>query len=476
MAKTFFNWNHSVESKPREVRTAHTLDELVEIVRTPATCPSPIRVAGNRHSTTECFVTTGTQVFLDEEEFGKKCELSPDQKTLTVGAGVTMLKIANFLQRHELQLAVMPEVGNATAGSVACCGTKDSSFDNSPSQVSSTVIAVKMVKADGTIESVDARNGANAAARMRLIRSSYGLLGIIYEVTFKTEPLAVARYTYEILPLTPLPSLATLRDGANSILGFMQPYDDQILVERRTLVTNTKPTPEDWVKRKARSSTWRFGAAEIADSTSKAVKAASLISKIEPHFKDFTSSKSAAVLHELRVAIVQSLKATLDDFLASRTDCMINFREAEPYFDFTFWAFPVHKWEPLVSQYLKFVRQYEKDTGFQKSLFTEIYFISKDEASFLTFSPDEDIFTLDMVHHDANDRQWREMNQQFNVFAAKHGGLPLLNQTKELTTSPQVAGKSVVQDTLGNRWLEFLATVHAEDPDGRFMNDFFQKL
>lgn len=485
MAEIFYNWNKSAESKPTKVKNARNLAELVAIVRTPATCPLPIRVAGNLHSTTECFVTTGTQVFLDGE-FDTKCELHSTKKTVTVGAGVRMLDIARFLELHEVQLAVMPEIGNATAGSVACCGTKDSSFDSGPSQISSTVIAVKMVKADGEVESVDEQSNPE---RMRLIRSSYGLLGIIYEVTFKTEPLALARYTYDILSLNPLPSLADLRDGANAVLGFMQPYDNQILVERRTLVDPSTTGPlslGELAKYKARRWIWRSAAAEIAGSTSGAVEKVSSVkskilasvatSEIETHFRDFTSSASAAVLHATRVAMVKSVEKGLNDFRGSRADCMIEFSEGGPYFDFTFWAFPASKWEKIVPKYLEFVHQYEEETGFQKSLFTEVYLISKDNASFLTFSPDEDVFTLDMVHHDAKDERWKAMNRQYNAFAAEHGGLPLLNQTKELTTSPTVNGKSVVRATLGDRWQKFLDIVRKEDPDGRFMNDFFKNL
>lgn len=489
----FSNWNQSVENNPAQNVIAHNLNKLKAIVQDKDAHPSPIRVAGSRHSMTACFATTGTQVRL-EGEFQTRLQMNTDG-TLTVGGGVTMLQIANFLQQlnPKRQLAVMPEVGNATAGSVACCGTKDSSFNiedqKGPSQVSSTVVAVKMMKANGTVESVDARNSTAEAERLRVIRSSYGLLGIIYEVTFKTEPLTFARYTYEVLEWGdghPLPTLADLRDGANSILGFMQPYDNQILVERRTLVAPIAPDAlpsEEKVRREARRTTWQCTAAElaklasngVATTTSLASRILNLVgfSDIETKLNSLLSDTLFQVSNE---TMAQSLKALLDNFRSSRVDCMLNFHEDGPYFDFTFWAFPVSKWETLVPEYLKFVRAYKTETGFQKSLFTEVYLISKDNASFLTFSPDEDIFTLDMVHHDAKDQQWKEMNQRYNVFAAEHGGLPLLNQTKELTTSPQVHGTSVVRATLRDRWKEFFDKVKEEDPNERFMNAFFQSL
>jgi hypothetical protein len=39
--------------------------------------------------------------------------------TVTVGAAVEMIKIRDALRPHHMQLEVSPEIGNATAGSVA---------------------------------------------------------------------------------------------------------------------------------------------------------------------------------------------------------------------------------------------------------------------------------------------------------------------------------------------------------------------
>lgn len=484
----FYNWNKSVVSYPAEVLRADTVGELRKVVKDSDIYPRPVRVAGHLHSMTACFATNGTQVFLEGDGF-ERLQMNGDG-TLTVGGGVTMFQIASYLRQRKLQLAVMPEIGNATAGSVACCGTKDSSFNigesKGPSQISSTVVAVKMVKADGTIESVDARKNGAEAKRMRLIRSSYGLLGIIYEVTFKTEPLTFARYTYEIVELTPsLPSLEQIRGGANSVLGFMQPYEKQILVERRTLVNppNTTDDPplsiDELARSKARRAIWKYKAATLAEIThSGAAWKTSLASRLSTiGFSDVATMLNSLVSSNRQVVnetMASMLKGLLNSFRASRADCMIEFSNDKPYFDFTFWAFPVSKWQKIVPEYLKFVHDYRDKTGFQKSLFTEVYLISRDDASFLTFSPNEDIFTLDMVHQEANDDLWKKMNQQFNAFAAERGGLPLLNQTKELTT--QVNGQSVVRATLGGRWQEFLDTVREEDPDGRFMNDFFKNL
>ena len=149
---------------------------------------------------------------------------------------------------------------------------------------------------------------------------------------------------------------------------------------------------------------------------------------------------------------------------------MIDFAMHPPDpFDFTFWAFPVDRWETVVPAYLKFC----EDTApqFRASLFTEVYLISKDDNAALSFCPDTDVFTLDMVDHRPRDPGWHELNRAFNKLAIKpeHGGRPLLNQTKHLT-------KNDLEKSLRERWKKFGELVTHDDPQGRFRNDFFDSL
>lgn len=475
-----FNWNHSAVSQPARVVEASTVGELIAVVQGPETdYPSPVRVAGSRHSLNECFTTTGTQVTL-RGDFCTRCELN-DDNTLTVGAGVTMLTMAGFLKERGRQLPVMPEIGNATAGAVACCGTKDSSVGQAPGQVSSAVVGVKMVRADGAIEMLDERRSADEGQRMRAVRSSYGLFGILYEVTFRTEPLVVAQYTYEVIRLDvdALPTLEEIRGGADAVLGFMQPYNKWIMVERRTVVPDGQVSLLDDIRRRTRSFIWEHAAAALAeaevakrlDSVSEVI--AGVTSRVQEVLAKFSTKVIAPfeVLPTLNDTEKQLFETVFPHFLsgfdASRADCMIDFEDEGPYFDFTFWAFAVSQWATLVPEYLQFVHEYRTRTGFEASLFTEVYLIAQDNKALLSFSPSEDVFTLDMVDHRPNDPLWREMNQEYNRFAIQHGGRPLLNQTKELTRS----GASIVQTAFGAEWQAIL-----DRAQPRFMNDFFAAL
>src|SRR5262249_30629656 len=166
------NWNDSARCEPAQVVSPATTDELRRVVTDRDTYPSPVRAAGSLHSLNPSFTTHGTLVFTHRfKHIG-----APAHGTIAVGAGVTMLELRDALRRHGLQIEVTPEIGNATAGSVACCGTKDSSLGPTGlGQVSSTVTAVRLVDANGELREVSRESDPE---RLRLVRSSYGLLGI----------------------------------------------------------------------------------------------------------------------------------------------------------------------------------------------------------------------------------------------------------------------------------------------------------
>src|SRR5262249_11166405 len=156
--------------------------ELIDVVKDRVNYPSPVRAGGSFHSLNDCVASEGTQVMLTNFD---EIDVDLTAMTVTVGAAVQLITIRDALRPHSMQLEVSPEIGNATAGSVACCGTKDASIGRvGPGQVSSTVIGVKMVNADGEVQTI---TEASDPDRMRAVRSNYGMFGIIFEVTFRIQ-------------------------------------------------------------------------------------------------------------------------------------------------------------------------------------------------------------------------------------------------------------------------------------------------
>jgi FAD/FMN-containing dehydrogenase len=460
------NWNHSARSRPARFVTPRTEAELLEIVRDAGTA-APVRAAGHWHSLNRCIEADGgTQLLLDRlaDPPGRiAARVDRAAGTVTVQAGTSLRDVAKALL-PDLQLPVTPEIGNATAGSVACCGTKDSSLRGGPGQVSSAVLGMRLVTPDGADPVTDAQD----AERMRLLRSSYGLLGVVSEVTFRVEPVQVVAFEYEELGMDPLPALAALRGRADGFLAFLEPFRRRAVVERRSVEPGHGAlTPADRIQCACRSFLWeRLGSGAAASLWDNPL--AELL-------RDHPIGHALSALGGRLFDKVLALGLLALNFRARRADTSIEFAADRPdYFDFTFWAFPASRWGAIVPRYLEFCEAFQRDTGFRPSLPTEIYSITRDDRAVLSFSLDEDVFTLDMVHHRRADRpfdpRWIEMNRRFNELAADLGGRPLLNQTKELDGAVATTVRER-NPTLARGW-ELLRR-HARP---RFLSRYFQDL
>jgi FAD binding domain-containing protein len=435
------NWNGCAVWTPTVAVSPNNTAELAGIVKDTTKYPSPVRPAGSRHSLNECAATTGTAVGMDHfRTIGE-----PAKGLVTVGAGARLIEIGHALKKAGLQLEVLPEIGNATAGSVACCGTKDSSIGPSGSgQVSSCVAALKMIDANGNDVLINDASQPSLAE----VRCSYGLLGIIYEVTFRTRSLETLEFSYHVFDLDPLPTLEEiLGPPGGGFLAILLPFRRKIMVERRRpLGKYVEPALHEKIRRWIRDWIWENGG--------------SIFSTILPfnwwfHILD--------LLFPIPFLLLRSYRTV-------RADTMLDFKEKRwHYFDFTFWAIPVSQWPKIVPAFMNWCSDHLRRTGFRPSLSPEVYFIRRDQHSPLSFSFNEDIFTLDMVDCRPNDPRWHDMNRVFNRFAAGYGGRPLLNQTKQIDRPVTNMLDAAWQSAWKN-----LGTKARAQP--RFLNSFFDAL
>lgn len=487
------NWNKSATSTPAVVAHPVTKHDIQRIVRDIDQFPSPLRPAGEFHSVNPCFAAdNGTQACMDA--LARTCSVDPIRRTITVSANFTLIQIRDALRSHRLELPVAPEIGNATAGSVACAGTKDSSLFQRPpvngdeptlgsgfGQVGSAIIEVKMIDARGEDVTV---TGPDLVE----IRSSYGLLGIIYEVTFQAEPLVPLHNSHEFIsfPANAPPSIEAIFGDAQAVLGFLEPYRPGILVERRRrLPPDTPISGADTLKRKVRDWLWEWGASEgttllttlgqtLDPLFGHHVLGATLGGIVRSALRRLGETDHPATNKLLGIfdVLPPEILHALGGYASYRSDSTINFtRERSTYFDFAFWAYPVSRWAEIVPKYLEFCDEHLRRTGFRPALFTEVYFIARDNGSLLAFAPTEHVFTLDMVHNEPDSPDWKRMNEEYNRLAVALGGRPLLNQTKQLDATPGVVGQALPE------WAPFKAKLRTTPAFDRFCaGTFFDRI
>jgi hypothetical protein len=439
------SWNAADYSYPTTIVRPRNVDELIAVVKDRTRYPSPLRVAGHRHSMTPCFATTGTQVLL---EHFNDIRVDVDAGTVTVGANVDMYRMRNALRRYGMQAEVSPEIGNATAGSICCSGTKDSSLGPTGlGQLSSIVVEMKWVNPRGEVEVI---NAARDPEKMHYARCSNGLFGIIFEATFRIQKPVLLQYQYAAFPVDRIPSRDVIFGGCDGVLGFMTPYSNRIVAERRTIIAPDAPISRlSRMKRKARDTFWE--------------NAATMSTTLLPHNRFY-------YLMDNLTAAGFLLLGSGGGFRANRDDSMVNFKFKRWHVaDFTFWAMPISRLQEFMPAYYRLCKEFEQRTGFRMSLLSEVYFLNRDNHSLLSYAPDEDIFTCDGINTNPHDPRWIEFNKRYNEFAAGYGGRPLFTQTKYLD-------RAVVYRSLGGAWEQFLAERERQDPDGRFLNDYFRGL
>src|SRR5687767_6041807 len=187
------NYDGGIVMTPQQHVHPKTVQELQEILRDKQKYPSPVRALGSNHSLTPCAASTGTVVSMDH--FNKIVKIDASKKTITAQAGLQLVDAAAALRKKNLQFMLNIEIGNLTLGSAACCQTKDSLDGVELGQVNSYVTGIKWESPSG--ELMEASETTNSKL-LPYIRASYGLAGIVYEVTFTIKPLEIISFDYAV--------------------------------------------------------------------------------------------------------------------------------------------------------------------------------------------------------------------------------------------------------------------------------------
>lgn len=447
------NWTGAIRYRANSVEVVETIDDIVRIVRDGDRYPAPVRVRGSHHSTTRCVVAEAGTV-IDVRRMNRIMDIDTDARTITMQAGVLHIDAARELERHGLQFYVNCEIGNLTVGSGACGGTKDASFHSAAEgweygQVASYVIAMTVVQADGTVREITEAEPDLLAA----MRSSYGMLGIVVEVTFRVkqiQPIAVEHVRYGVDEF--IERLDDLIDSERSMMLYLFPFLDSVVVEYRS--DGTGPIRAKSWQWRLRNTTWSTLWPAFAKTVTRFVP-----------FRQLRSWIIDAVNRLTQLVMVKLLKA--DD--TSPADQIIRYADVAGYASYTFsiWAFPKERYGESIRAYYAFCREYFEQYGYRCDLMNVGYYIAQDRQSLFSYTREGAALTLDPVSTGAPG--WHRFVTAYNRFCIAHGGKPLFNQSPNLT-------RDQAQAAFGPEIETFRALRRRLDPAGRFYNGFFRRL
>lgn len=444
--RTITNWFGDLVSHPKVVADAASVDDIVAIVKDPAKYPSPVRAIGSNHSTERCGVADGGTV-IQMSKMNRILNVS--NNTVTVEAGAIYVDIANELEKQGLQFYVNTEIGNISAGSAACCGTKDASMPGELGQVGSYVSHIKMVLPSGDLMEVS----DDQPELMQKVRSSYGTFGIIYEVTFRVrqiQPLAVHHETFGIQDFAA--KFPALLGRGESLMLYLFPYDNLVTVEFRHYNPGATGAPNRTIW-PLRNYLWGTAGPAVCAQISKDISVAEIRNGVLGQFN---------ALWRLKLEHLISSDNTI------ATDQIIRYpANSTSKYTFSFWAFPEETYPAALAAFFEFAQKYLDTTGYRINMLCVGYRVAKDQSSLLSYSYNGNMITIDPVS--TANPGWTEFLGAYNQFCSERGGVPLMNQTFGLS-------RAMVLKALGSRLQTFADARQTFDPSGRLLNDYFRDM
>ena len=438
------NWSRTRQMSPAVVVKPTSTDEVIEILKDQVQYPSPVRAMGHYHSTTSAPMTTGT--LIDMTGVNRIININDD--SVTVEGGAEYLEVEKALVKYDKHFFVDLQIGNVTMGSLATCDTKDGAYPDEFGQIGAYVTHIKLALANGEILEVDESN----LELLQAVRSSYGLLGIVLEATFRItdlEPVSIVHRTYTFEKF--VDAMPNLMDRNGSMMMYLFPFANKVTVQLRG-PGNPKRirNPFVWPLR-------NFGVAYCVSL-----------------FARFSSKIRISTVRYLTQQIFNKLaRFILTTFIRAQntrpTQQTTNYPAHPRLANFTFsiFAFPKQTYAQTLLAYRDFCWDYYGATQYRPDLLTVGYYVRRCDYSSFSYSADGDVLTIDPVA--TGGPEWDKFVETFNEFAAIQGGKPLFNQSPSLTNYQ-------VYRAYGDRVAEFVKLREKMDPDNRLLNDYFDEI
>ena len=448
-----WNWTHELVTYPEAVVEAHSVDDIVRVLTDREKYPSPVRAHGSRHTTSRCGEADGGTI-IDMRPMSRIIGIDREANTVTTEACAKYIDVAKQLEQNGLQFYVNIELGNLSMAAAGITATKDASMPGEYGQVNSYCIGMKLVRPDGELVEITEKE----PELLQAARSSYGMLGVVYEVTFRVRPLQAMRVKHEVFSLDDFTRrLPELIGRGESMMMYIFPFLNKIAVEFRLytgdeaeVAQRTKASHFAW---KLRNKSWKTVIPWVNHELERYAPRA-----VRYHMVNFTN----------RVAQVLMAKLVAGENTIP-TDQMIRYppTSGPSKYTFSIWGIPEDRYAETLREYFKFAQDYYKRTGYRPNMLHVGYRILQDDSSLFSYTYASNVLTIDPVS--TGEKGWIDFLKAYNDFCSEHGGWPLFNQTPWLTAEQ-------TKKAFGDRVARFQAIRKEFDPDDRLYSGFWREV
>lgn len=444
---TVSNWFGDIISHPAVIVDANSVDDIVATLKDTQRFPSPVRAVGSNHSTAPCGTADGGTLI--RMKMNRILSVTADR--ITAEAGAIHIDMAKALEAKQLQFYVNTEIGNLSAGSAACAGTKDASFPGEYGQVGSYVVGVKMVLPNGDLVEITDEKQPDL---MRIIRSSYGLLGIVYEVTYAIKALTPMHVHHKTFSLEDfIAALPDLKALGYSMMFYMFPFVDKITVEFRKYNPGATGEPNR-IAWPLRNHIWGTVGPKLGHDVE-------------------ANCTNPTIRYGIIDSFNESWRWQLENIVSSDytipPDQIIQYPlvSNDSRYTFSLFAFAEDEYPKIISEFYQFCKDYYAQKHYRSNLLYVGYRIGQDQTSLLSYSSEGTVMTIDPVS--TANPGWDQFIDAYNEFCIDRNGKPLLNQTPGLTAD-------MLQKVYGDKLATLCQLRKQYDPTNRLLNKYFQTL
>ena len=427
---------------PCVVRPGH-LKELREILQPMSPYPAPFRPLGAGSAATDCSTSTAGTV-IDMTGFDNIVNIDAYNDVVVVQAGVRIGKLIDALAAHGLELAGSHDLLHRTVGGAVSGGCIGPSIANDGAFFSSQVLSVKIVTPDGRLLQVD-RDKKNLLHAFRL---SYGMLGVIYEARLRVRPVRPFAAVHRRCTIKQFAAASEKLSKTDvGVKFYLLPFRDRVYLDLRHYSPKARHT---------RKVAWKikdWGESTVLPNVFKSLNHIVPVSGVRYRIIDQISKATQGIVNNRLVSSGSNATAL------GATD------DTRPL-NYSTWLFPAADFAIVIQTYADFCHRMHKQNGFRCDMPTVGFRLGRDRTAMLSPTFDEPMFALRAVS--TQTKGWEDFAIDFAEFAEHWGGIPLFNQTREL--SPEYA-----QGVFGSRMSFFRRIRRQFDPDNRMMNPFLSQ-
>jgi len=438
----------SASNKRPKISGAQSPENLAQLMRcldNNSEFATPLRPQGAGSAATDCHSTdSGTTI--RTSGLNRIINIDNYNHVVTAQAGVRLGTLIEALAEQGLELIGNFDQTERTLGGAIASPCMGPGIGDNASLLSTQVVSLKVVLASGKVMKI-----TNTQKHLlNAFRLSYGMLGVIYEVTLNVRPITTFRASHRSMDVDTFARVADRMASGNVGLKFyMMPYRNHVYLDLRhyhTAPSSTFNAPwklKDW------------GESTVLPSV-------------------FRSLGRVMPIPSVRYQLIDSISATTHGLVNSRFVRSGNnvaaagrHRRRTPHnLLFSTWCFPASDFSVVAKAYARFCRETFAHTAYRCDLPATGYRVARDNSALLSPVFDEPMIALQTIS--TIRRGWDGFVLELSDFAENWGGTPLFSHT--VAVRPQY-----VAETYGGR-IEFFKKIRRQlDPDGRFLNPYLAR-